>query len=154
MPNSFFSSFKCTKSSLEFGAKSDFFKCVKSTLPFIKAASFAPRCSPFKKPVRSSCPLAFARGFCEGEYGIKRGLSSPLIKARGLFGLAKFSYALFALNSARGLWKCAFAFGNSPLKFDALKFAFGKLSALWLKFCAKLSAFCGKISPLIGDERL
>lgn len=35
------------KFALEFGAKSAFFKCVKSTLPFIKAASFAPRCSPF-----------------------------------------------------------------------------------------------------------
>ena len=159
-----FSEFFKAKFALEFGGKSAFFKCVKSTLPFIKDASFAPRCSPFKKPVRSSCPLAFARGFCEVEYGMKRGFSPlpPLIKACGLFGLEKFSYALFALNSARGLWKFAFGkfgafkfvFDKSPLKFGALKFAFDRFCALWSKFCAKLSAFCGKISPLIGDERL
>ena len=141
------SEFSKAKFALEFGGKSAFFKCVKSTLPFIKDASFAPRCSPFKKPVRSPNSLAFARGFCEGEYGIKRGFSPPppLIK-RGLFGLEKFSYALFALNSARGLWK--FAFG----KLGAFKFEFDRFCALWSKFCAKLSTFCGKISPL-ADKR-
>ena len=112
--------------------------------------------------MRSCNSLAFARGFCEVEYGIKRGFSPlpPLIKACGLFGLEKFSYALFALNSARGLWKFAFdkfdafkfAFGKSPLKFGALKFEFDRFCALWSKFCAKLSAFCGKISPL-ADKR-